>query len=74
MFEPDDDNSEFVEFINLSDEPVNIGGWRIEDENDNFFKLAQTSFDVPPNSYFVLAADSLVIEKFLWMNRHSSQF
>jgi hypothetical protein len=64
MFEPDDDNSEFVEFLNLSDEPVNIGGWRIEDENDNFFKLAQTSFDVPPNSYFVLAADSLVIEKY----------
>jgi len=64
MFEPDDDNSEFVEFVNLSDEPVNIGGWRIEDENDNFFKLAQTSFDVPPNSFFVLAADSLVLEKY----------
>ncbi|MGB5893028.1 MAG: lamin tail domain-containing protein [Ignavibacteriaceae bacterium] len=64
MFEPDDDNGEFVEFLNLSEEPVNIGGWRIEDENDNFSKLAQTSFDVPPNSYFVLAADSLVIEKY----------
>jgi hypothetical protein len=64
MFEPGEDNSEFVEFINLSEEPVNIGGWRIGDKNDNFFKLAQTSFDVPPNSYFVLAADSLVIEKY----------
>jgi Lamin Tail Domain/FlgD Ig-like domain/CARDB len=64
MFEPDADNSEFVEFLNLSDEPVNIGGWRIEDENDNFSKLAQTSFNIPPNSYFVLAADSLVIEKY----------
>jgi hypothetical protein len=64
MFEPGEDNSEFVEFINLSDEPVNIGGWRIEDESDNFLKLSQTSFDVPPNSYFVLASDSLVIKKY----------
>ena len=64
MFEPGEDNSEFVEFFNLSDEPVNIGGWQIEDENDNFFKLAQTSFGIPPNSYFVLASDSLLIEKY----------
>jgi hypothetical protein len=64
MFEPGEDNSEFVEFFNFSEETVNIGGWRIEDENDNFFKLAQTSFDVPSNSYYVLAADSLVIEKY----------
>ncbi len=64
MFEPGEDNSEFVEFLNLSDEPVNIGGWRIEDEKDNISKLAQTSFHIAPNSYFVLAADSLVIEKY----------
>ena len=65
MYEPGEDNSEFVEFLNLNEDAVNIGGWRIEDENDNYFKLAQTSYYLPPNSYFVLAADSLVIGKYL---------
>jgi hypothetical protein len=64
MYEPDEDNSEFIEFLNLSDDSVNIGGWRIEDENGNLFKLAETSFKLSSKSYFVLAADSLIINKY----------
>ncbi|GBD86322.1 hypothetical protein BMS3Abin03_00238 [bacterium BMS3Abin03] len=64
MFDPDVDNSEFVEFYNLSGDSVNIGGWRIEDEKGNFFKLAETTFMLPPDEYFVLAADSAIIEKY----------
>lgn len=64
MFEPDIDNSEFIEFLNLTPDSVNIGGWQIEDENKNFSKLSIVSIMLPPNQYFLLAADSLVIKKY----------
>ncbi|HSP87557.1 MAG TPA: lamin tail domain-containing protein, partial [Ignavibacteriaceae bacterium] len=44
MFDPDIDNSEFIEFFNNGDSEINIGGWLIEDENGNFYKLSDTSF------------------------------
>jgi hypothetical protein len=64
MYDPDIDNSEFVEFLNTSNDSVNLGGWRIEDEKGNFFKLSETTLNIPPDSYFVLAADSLVRLKY----------
>ena len=64
MFDPAEDNSEFVEFLNLSDDPVNIGGWYIEDENTNSHKLSESSLNVPSDSYFVQAADSLIFHKY----------
>lgn len=64
MYEPDDDNSEYLEFYNLSGENVNIGGWRIEDENENTYKLSETTLYVNPDSYFVLSSDSLIISKY----------
>lgn len=64
MFEPDIDNSEFIEFLNLSADSVNVGGWQIEDENKNSSKMSFTSLMLPPNQYFLLAADSLAIRKY----------
>lgn len=64
MFEPDIDNSEFIEFLNLSNDSINIGGWQIEDENKNSSKLSVTSLMLSPNQYFLLAADSLAIRKY----------
>jgi hypothetical protein len=64
MFDPADDNCEFVEFLNLSGDSVNVGGWKIEDENGNDFKLSQYPIIVPNNSYFILAADSLIESKY----------
>ncbi|MCW9066053.1 MAG: lamin tail domain-containing protein, partial [Ignavibacteriaceae bacterium] len=64
MFEPDIDNSEFVEFLNPTDNTVNIGGWRIVDENGNSEKLSEISLEIPANGYFVLAADSSVDNKY----------
>ena len=40
MFDPGTDNSEFIEFLNLTIDTVNIGGWEIVDENGNNFKLS----------------------------------
>ena len=64
MFDPDIDNSEFIEFFNLSGDSINVGGWQIEDENQNKSKLSVTSLIVPPNQYFLLIADSLAVEKY----------
>ncbi len=64
MFDPDIDNSEFIEFYNNSDEEINIGGWQIEDENKNRNKLSDTSFTIQPDSYFLLIADSLTLQRY----------
>jgi len=64
MFDPGDDNNEFIEFQNLSGDSVNIGGWRIEDENGNSYRLSEIPLMIPNDSYFILAADSLIIYKY----------
>jgi hypothetical protein len=64
MFDPDIDNSEFIEFLNLSSDSINVGGWQVEDENQNISKLSVTSLLLPTNQYFLLIADSLTINKY----------
>jgi hypothetical protein len=64
MFDPGDDNSEYIEFNNLSGNTINIGGWRFEDENGNFYKLSVKSYSFEKNSYYVVAADSLIFFKY----------
>jgi len=64
MFDPDIDNSEFIEFYNNSDSDLNIGGWTVEDESGNFYKLSDTSLILSPESYFLLIADSITLNKF----------
>jgi len=64
MYDPGTDNSEFIEFINLSGDSVNVGGWEIVDDNENSFKLSTIPLLVPANSYFLLVADSLTISKY----------
>ncbi len=64
MYDPGSDNSEFIEFLNLSGDSVNVGGWEIVDENGNSFRLSTIPLLVPPNNYFLLAADSLVLSKY----------
>jgi len=64
MFDPGTDNCEFIEFQNISNDSINIGGWRIEDEKGNFFKLSETGFLLLPNEFFALAADSIILKKY----------
>ncbi len=68
MYDPESDNSEYIEFYNLSFDSVNVGGWKIEDENGNINKLFETSFIIPPKEFFVLSADSNSITKFDLIN------
>ena len=64
MYDPETNNSEYVEFYNLSSDPVNIGGWKFEDENGNTNKLIETSFVIQPKEYFILASDSTAFTYF----------
>ena len=64
MFDPGEDNSEFIELVNLSGNTIDIGGWRFEDERGNFYRLSETSYSLNDNSYFVVAADSLILSKY----------
>jgi len=60
MFDAGEGNSDFIEFLNLSEDSVNIGGWQFEDEKGNSFKLSQIPFKIPNDAYFILAADSSI--------------
>ncbi|MEJ2614502.1 MAG: lamin tail domain-containing protein, partial [Ignavibacteriaceae bacterium] len=64
MFDPEIDNSEFIEFFNCSNSNINIGGWKIEDGSGNFYKLSEVNFLVSPNNFFVLAADPLIFNNY----------
>ncbi len=64
MSDPGIDNCEFLEFYNNSPESINIGGWRIEDEKGNSYKLCDISFYIDPEEYFILAADSVLLLKY----------
>jgi hypothetical protein len=64
MFDPESGESEYIEFINLSNDSVNAGGWRIEDENSNFYRLSDISFTIPAGTYFVLASDSSIFNRY----------
>lgn len=61
MYDPSPGNCEFIEFLNISSDTVNIGGWRFEDEKGSFYKLSDTSFILPPGEYFLITADSSII-------------
>jgi hypothetical protein len=64
MFDPDADNSEFVEFVNISGKTLNIGGWRFEDERGNFSRLTESNYFLEPGDYFVVAADSSIFSNY----------
>ena len=64
MFDPEVNNSEFIEFYNPCNSNINIGGWRIVDGLGNYYKLSDVNFNISPNEFFVLAADSLIFENY----------
>ena len=64
MFDPGNDNNEFIEFLNNSSIPINVGGWKTEDLTGHSSKLSETSFVIPAGAYFLLTADSSVILKY----------
>ena len=64
MFDPGEDNSEFIEFLNLGSKEINIGGWKVLTGEDNKYQLSETNKYIPSGSLFILAADSSTIIKY----------
>ncbi|KUG24996.1 hypothetical protein ASZ90_005192 [hydrocarbon metagenome] len=68
MFNPETDNSEFIEFFNTSDEYIEIANWVVEDAAKNRTNLTRTSYVINPKSYFVVAADSSILFNYPELN------
>jgi hypothetical protein len=68
MYDPAVDNCEFIELYNRSNITINIGGWRIECGNKNFFIISDTSRLLFPGDYYVFAADSLIRYKYPYID------
>ncbi len=64
MFDPGEDNSEFIEFLNLGSKEINIGGWKVLTGKDNKYQLSEINNYIPAGAYFVLAADSSILLKY----------
>ena len=60
MYEPIDNSSEFIEFYNNSDETIELGGWVLENERGEYFRIANSNYSLQPKNYFVVAADSSI--------------
>ncbi len=58
MYSPPSDIPEWVEFYNRSTLPVSIAGWKMSDNGTTKTTITNSVIPIPPQSYFILAADS----------------
>jgi len=72
MYDPNKDNSEFVEFYNLSDKDIELGGWKFTNNSGLLLPLASGSKILKPKEYFLLAADSSVFNNYTWLNQSTN--
>lgn len=72
MYEPNTDNSEFVEIYNRSQNAIEIGGWYLEYEDGSKILLSDYKFTLQPDKYYVVAADSSILKYYSWLNSESA--
>ena len=72
MYDPDNDNSEFIELYNNTDSPIDIGGWNLFDGSNNYFELSETFFELNPSEYFIYAADSSILDYYSELQNNSA--
>ncbi len=63
MYEPGNSSSEYVEIANISENKINIGGWKIK-IGDETLSLSQFEYYLEPHNYFVIASDSSIFNNF----------
>ena len=61
MFDPNTGDSEFIEFYNTSDQFLEVANWNVEDDSKNNSILTRSTFQIAPDSYFLVAADSTIL-------------
>jgi hypothetical protein len=67
MYDPSENNSEFVEFLNISDDSVDIGSWQLFKSNNSFLQISDISLSIPNGGFIVFAADSIILDNYNWM-------
>jgi len=68
LFSPAEDNCEYVEIINPGPDSLNIGGWSITNSRGTKYTLITDYYYLPKNSYFVAAADSIILNKYPYLS------
>lgn len=59
MYNPINDNPEWVELFNNTSTPVDLAGWKIADNGSARTTIAQSSASIPPLAYCIVTTDSL---------------
>lgn len=70
MYEPETGGAEFVELFNASNDSIQVGGLDLRIGSKEKVKLSASTFIVPPQEYFVIASDSSVYKKYIWLNKN----
>jgi len=64
MYDPGENNCEFVEFYNSGEKEVDLGGWTLTESSGNIYQVCNYHFLLFPDQYFILAADSSIIHNY----------
>ncbi|MBM4172197.1 MAG: hypothetical protein FJ214_10045, partial [Ignavibacteria bacterium] len=64
LFDPATGNSEFVEFLNYSNDSLQLGGTVLHFGTDKKVKISSVYNLLAPNKYFVLASDSTIYNNY----------
>jgi len=70
MFDPSNENSEFVELYNTTNYVIQLGGWTFEDESGNIYSISKKMFLLGAGKYFVFAADSTIFNNYNWLTNN----
>jgi hypothetical protein len=71
MYDPSPDNCEFIEIYNRTPDPINIGGWRLQSGNNNYFSISDTTRNLLQGNYMIFSADSSVINKYDFIDQNT---
>ena len=64
MFDPKVNNSEFVELFNPTENKIDIGGWELVIDDDDYFEISSTFLTLKSGDYFVIASDSSIFKNY----------
>ena len=72
MYDPNKDNSEFIELYNISNNDIELGGWKFTNNSGLLLPLTSGSKTLKPKEYFLVAADSSVFNNYAWLNQSAN--
>ncbi|MDR9417005.1 MAG: lamin tail domain-containing protein [Gracilimonas sp.] len=64
MYDPEGMISEFIELYNHTDRNFDLFGWMLNDNTGSRRTISDTNFELPTNSYVILAPDSSLVDQF----------